>query len=161
MRNARGEKMALPISRFETPVNGSGKSTVRQDGKRESKRNPFPGEHFFMVPLALYDSGLSRWMKPSQLIRYITLLRVANYHSSTEVQIGLRYLSEMDGVSLRAARDAHIKLQEYGLIRIAKTNPFTYTLISPAYWEKNFGNIKPRFKRAASLKVQSEWVPVL
>jgi hypothetical protein len=122
------------------------------------RRNPFPGETFFMVPTALYDSGLSRWMRPSQLIRYVTLLRVANYRSTTEISISLRSLEELDGVSTRAARDAHIKLQEYGLIRVAKTNPFTYTLISPAFWEQNFGNIKPKFKRDHSLKVQLEWV---
>jgi hypothetical protein len=124
-----------------------------------SRRNPFPGESFFMVPIALYASGLSRWMKPSQFIRYVTLLRVANYRSSTEYSIDLRSLAELDGVSTRAARDAHIKLQEFGLIRIAKTNPFTYTLVSPAFWEQNFGNIKPKFKRDHSLKVRLEWVP--
>lgn len=127
---------------------------MRCAGKRQSKRNPFPGEPFFMVPVALYDSGMSRWMKPSQFIRYITLLRLANYRSNTEVQIGFRDLMEMDGVSLRAARDAHIKLQEYGLILIARTNPFTYTVISPLYWSKKFGNIKPRFKGPASIQVE-------
>ena len=123
-----------------------------------STRNPFPGEHFFMVPIALYDSGLVRRMRPSQVIRYVTLLRLANYRSTPEISIGLRSLQQMDGVSTRAARDAHTKLQECGLIRIAKTNPYTYTLVSPAYWEENFGRIRPRFRRASSLKVEPDWV---
>ena len=111
-----------------------------------------------MVPIALYDSGLVRRMRPSQVIRYVTLLRLANYRSTSEISIGLRSLQQMDGVSARAARDAHTKLQEYGLIRIAKTNPYTYTLVSPAYWEENFGRIRPRFRRASSLKVEPDWV---
>jgi hypothetical protein len=111
-----------------------------------------------MVPIALYESGLGRWMRPSQFIRYVTLLRVANYRSSTQISIDMKSLGELDGVSTRAARDAHTKLQEYGLIRVAKTNPFTYTLVSPAFWEKNFGSIKPTFKRGNSLKVEPEWV---
>jgi hypothetical protein len=127
-------------------------------GRPPSRRNPFPGESFFMVPIALYDSGLSRWMRPSQLIRYVTLLRVANYRSSTQISIDMQSLKVLDGVSTRAARDAHIKLQEYGLIRVAKTNPFTYTLVSPSFWEKDFGSIKPTFKRGHSLKVEPEWI---
>ena len=119
-----------------------------------STRNPFPGEHFFMVPLALYDSGLVRRMRPSQVIRYVTLLRLANYRSTSEISIGLRSLQQMDGVSTRAARDAHIKLQDYGLIRVAKANPFTYALISPAYWEEDVSRIRPRFRRDRSLKVE-------
>lgn len=127
-------------------------------GPRPSRRNPFPGESFFMVPIALYESGLSRWMRPSQFIRYVTLLRVANYRSTVQITIDLRSLEELDGVSTRSARDAHTKLQEYGLIRIAKTHPFTYTLQSPEFWERNFGNMKPTFKRGHSLKVVSEWI---
>lgn len=99
-------------------------------------------------------------MKPSQFIRYVTLLRVANYRSSTEISINMRSLKELDGVSTRAARDAHIKLQEYGLIRVAKTNPFTYTLIPPAFWGKNSGNLRPTFKKGRSLRVEQEWIPV-
>jgi hypothetical protein len=97
-------------------------------------------------------------MKPSQFIRYVTLLRVANYSSSTEVSIDRRSLCKLDGISTRAARDAHIRLQEYGLIRIAKTSPFTYTLVSPAYWENNFGNVKPTFKKGRALRVEEEWL---
>jgi hypothetical protein len=126
-------------------------------GRPPSRRNPFPGESFFMVPIALYESGFSRWMRPSQFIRYVTLLRVANYYSTIEISMDLRSLERLDGVSTRAARDAHIKLQEYGLIRIARKNPFTYTLISPAFWAETFGGVKPIFKRGRSLHVQTEW----
>ncbi len=135
-----------------------GHSASATRGRPRSKRNPFPDEHFFTVPIALYDSGLVHRMRPSQVIRYVTLLRLANYLSTPEISIDLRSLEQMDGVSTRAARDAHIKLQEYGLIRVAKANPFTYTLISPAYWEENFGGIKPTFRRYRSLKVERDWV---
>jgi hypothetical protein len=111
-----------------------------------------------MVPIALYDSGLVHQMRPSQVIRYLTLLRLANYLSTPEISINLRSLEQMDGVSTRAARDAHIKLQEYGLIRVAKANPFTYALISPAYWEEDVSRIRPRFRRDRSLKVELDWV---
>jgi hypothetical protein len=111
-----------------------------------------------MVPIALYDSGLVHQMRPSQVIRYLTLLRLANYLSTPEISINLQSLEQMDGVSTRAARDAHIKLQEYGLIRVAKANPFTYALISPAYWEEDVSRIRPRFRRDRSLKVELDWV---
>ena len=135
-----------------------GHSASSTPGRPRSKRNPFPDEPFFMVPIALYDSGLVHQMRPSQVIRYLTLLRLANYLSTPEISINLRSLEQMDGVSTRAARDAHIKLQEYGLIRVAKANPFTYALISPAYWEEDVSRIRPKFRRDRSLKVERDWV---
>jgi hypothetical protein len=109
-----------------------------------------------MVPIALFDTGLAYLMLPSQFKRYITLLRVANYRSEIRVSMPLSSLEEMDGVSSRAARDAHIKLQEFGLIGIQKTNPFTYTLFPPSNWS-DFGNIRPTFKRGRSVVVKREW----
>ena len=126
-------------------------------GRPPSRRNPFPGEHFFMVPIALYDSGLARLMRPSQIIRYVTLLRVANYKSEVRVSVDLQSLEKLDGVSSRAARDAHIKLQEFGLIGVEKTNPFTYTLFPPSTWP-DFGKVKPIFGRGRSLKIERGWV---
>src|SRR6185312_4102955 len=76
--------------------------TFETNKRQFSKRNPFPGEHFFMVPIALYSSGLSSRMKPSLLARYLTFLRLANYYSSCEFSIDLKSLEELDGVSTRA-----------------------------------------------------------
>jgi len=111
-----------------------------------------------MVPIALYETGLSARMSHSQLIRYVTLLRIANYRCTVQFPIDLGSLERLDGISKRAGRDAHTKLQEYGLIRIAKTNPYTYALISPAYWEEDVSRIRPRFRRDRSLKVELDWV---
>jgi hypothetical protein len=97
-------------------------------------------------------------MRQSELIRYVTLLRLGNYRSTRQIEIDLGSLERLDGISKRAGRDAHIKLQEYGLIRIAKTNPHTYTLISPADWDESFGSIRPTFRRDRSLKVELDWV---
>ena len=123
-----------------------------------SKRNPFPGETFFMVPTALYETGLARLMRPSQFKRYITLLRVANYNYNEPIPISFSSLERLDSVSKRAARDAHIKLQEFGLILVEKTNPFTYRLIHPNAWE-NIGPIRPILRKARALQVQAEWRP--
>jgi len=147
----------IPEARKTDPLSYSGGGSKAASGRPPSRRNPFPGEPFFMVPIALYGSGLARLMRPSQLIRYLTLLRVANYYSTIQFSIGFRSLEELDGISLRAARDANIKLQEYGLIRVAKTHPFTYTLTSPSFWE-DFGSMRPIFKRDHSIRVQREWI---
>ena len=127
-----------------------------RSGRSASRRNPFPGESFFMVPIALYERGFARLMRPSHFIRYVTLCRLANYCYSAPVKMNFRSLEELDGISPRAARDATNKLEEYGLICVAKTRPFTYTLNSPAYW-KDFGGLKPVFRQDRSLSVQCEW----
>jgi len=127
-----------------------------KSGRFPSRRNPFPGEPFFIVPIALYDQGLVRLLRPSGVLRYFTLCRLANYCYSAPVKMNFRSLEELDGISLRAARDATNKLEEYGLICVAKTRPFTYTLNSPAHW-KEFGRMKPSFKQDRSLTVRREW----
>lgn len=121
------------------------------------RKNPFPGAPFFIVPTALYDAGLAPLMRPSQIIRYITLLRTANYNYYRPTQIGFSDLERLDGISKRAARDAHIKLAEYGLILVEKTNPFTYRLVDPRDWHF-VGPVKTTFKRGRSLTVFREWV---
>ena len=127
-----------------------------KSGRFPSRRNPFPGEPFFIVPIALYDQGLVRLLHPSGVLRYFTLCRLANYCYSAPVKMNFRSLEELDGISPRAARDINIKLEELGLICVAKTRPFTYILNSPAYW-KDFGRMKPTFKQDRSLTVRREW----
>jgi hypothetical protein len=60
-----------------------------------------------MIPLALSDYGLAYVMKPSKIIRYITLLRVANYRSTVEIPLSLQSLTQMDDIAPRTAYLAH------------------------------------------------------
>jgi hypothetical protein len=124
--------------------------------KKQSKRIPFPGETFFAVPTALYDRGLIPNMRPCEVTRYFTLLRFANYRCNREFSATFEDLKRLDGISERAARDAHIKLKERGLIQVNRdTLPFTYTLVSPSSWP-NFGPIQPRIK-PVKFSVKNEW----
>jgi hypothetical protein len=102
---------------------------------RKRARNPFPGEYFFVVPIMLYDCGLVRAMGPSEVVRYMTLLRIANFRYGEKVfQITEADLRHRDGIAERTARRIHAKLQERGLIQIVNTKPFTYSLIHPLDW---------------------------
>jgi|SRR5215831_21045740 len=129
-----------------------GGSLPGSQSRRERRRNIFDA-HFFTVPIALFDMGIARGMKPSHFIRYVTLCRVANWSSSEEISIALRNLEELDGVAPRTARQAHGKLQEFGMIRITKTKPFTYRLVtSPELWEQ-CSWIKPSLTCSFALRV--------
>lgn len=139
-----------------TSQNYGARKTDTATARPPLRRNPFPGESFFIVPIALYETGLARLMRPSQFIRYITLLRVSNYNYNEPISISFSSLERLDSVSKRAARDAHTKLKEYGLILIEKTNPFTYRLVYPNAWEQ-IGPIRPVFKKGNVLQVQPEW----
>ena len=130
---------------------------------QKSKRgHPFPGDHFFTVPLRLYESGFAAHLTGSQFKRYITLLRFANYnYGSTKFQADLKDLEEMDGVSPRSALEVHTKLQEFSLIQIDKrTRPFTYTLWEPSLWEPPQTLKVRQFKRTDRIRVKTEFRPV-
>ena len=145
---------------FDTDSAPEGASTFRTAKsypRTQSKRNPFPGEPFFIVPIALYETGLVRHMKPSEFIRYITLLRIANYRSSVEIQVDLDSLSEIDGIAPRTAWLVHRKLQERGLIFLGKTKPRTYRVIPASQWPDYSGGMKPRFKSTVALKIAREF----
>jgi hypothetical protein len=124
--------------------------------RSKNKQNPFPGEPFFIVPLALYDNGLAYVMRPSEIIRYITLLRVANYRSSVEIPLSLERLAEMDGIAPRTAWLAHRKLQERGLISITKTKPHIYRVFPASQWPDDL-RMKPRFKNTGLIKITREF----
>jgi hypothetical protein len=129
---------------------------VKPADKSKNKRNPFPGEPFFMVPIALYDYGLVRQMKPSEVIRYMTLLRIANYRSSVDIHVSLESLAEMDGIAPRTAWLAHRKLQERGLIGISKIKPHIYRVLPASQWPDDL-RMKPRFKSIGPLKITREF----
>jgi hypothetical protein len=125
---------------------------------RKSLRNPFPDRvGFFMVPLAVYDTGLVAQMKPSEALRYVTLCRVTNYNYTKPIRMSLEKLGHLDGVSERAAWYIHRRLQEWGLILIEKTSPFTYRLVvQPEDWHLDrFPLLKPRLVRRAGLSVET------
>lgn len=124
---------------------------------RSYYRNPFPDAHFFIVPLRLYESGLAARMSGSEFKRYVSLLRLANYsYGSREVQVDLKSLETLDGVSPRRAWFVHLKLEERGLIQVKKTRPATYELVHPDCWPECTGE-QPRLQRVnSSLRVENE-----
>ena len=125
--------------------------------RRHNSRNPFPEDHFFFVPLALHDTGLARQMGHGEFKRYVTLLRLANYHyGKCRIQTSLESLWEADGVSVRAAWYVHRKLQERGLIHIEKTKPFAYHLVPPGLWQ-DLGPMQPKIQPANTLKIERTW----
>jgi hypothetical protein len=102
-------------------------------GRRQ--RNPFPDEHFFPVPLRLFKGGLVAAMSGSEVKRYLTLLRLANYeYGSRKIKRDLKELGELDGVSNRRAWQVNRKLQERGLVVVEDTKPITYHLVAPDAW---------------------------
>lgn len=104
--------------------------------RNKPKRNPFPDEPFFFVPIPLYESGLARTMSGTQFKRYVTLLRLANYdYGNPSVRLSMKQLEELDGVSGRAAYEARGNLEEWGMIVCDRTRPITYRLCPPGSWK--------------------------
>jgi hypothetical protein len=103
-------------------------------------RNPFPDEPFYCVPIKLHECGLARELTGSEFKRYITLLRLANYHKRKHFRVTLTRLRELDGVSPRRAHEVHPKLQKRGLILVERnTNPYTYVVLLPSEWRDGIG----------------------
>jgi hypothetical protein len=129
-----------------------------QAGERPPKkwrsRKPLGDTPYFAFPYQLYDTGLARHLQKSAIVRYGTLLRVGNYHYGSDmIAADLRELEKLDGIAPRTAREINIRLQEYGMIQILKTRPFTYMLLRPGSWKppKSHG---PRIVQAKPLKVR-------
>jgi len=118
-----------------------------QNEKPKSKRNPFPDEPFYVVPIKLLDCGLARDLTSGDFKRYSTFLRLANYYQKTEFQATLRGLERLDGISARAAFDTHARLQEHKMIIVERyTNPYTYALLLPSEWQSRNGVPYPASK---------------
>ena len=125
---------------------------------RKSLRNPFPsGVGFFFVPLAIYETGLVSQLKPSEALRYFTLCRVTNYNYTKPIRMSLEKLRQLDGLSERVSWDIHRRLQEWGLILIEKTCPFTYRLVvQPEDWHLDrFPLLQTKLVRRAGISVET------
>jgi hypothetical protein len=131
---------------------------MERANKATRDRNVFPEEHFFTVPLKLYDSGLAARLSGSQFKRYLTFLRLANYNYSPEkIKVDLKELEDLDGVSARSGFEVHTKLQELGVLTVDKsTRPFGYTLWKPCIW--NLPDLKVRqFHRTDRIRIKTEF----
>jgi hypothetical protein len=155
-----GAKTEIELGDIWPPGNGrmvaaQVQTQRRSLGRTGRKRNVFSEfASWFAVPTALYHSGLMRKLSPCARVRYITFCRLANYRSSYEISCTLRELETMDSVSPRAARHAHCKLEEYGLIHVSNTKPITYRVEpNPANWKVNF-QVKPALKNRSRLTVE-------
>ena len=121
--------------------------------KRFIPRKPLGDTPYFSVAIALYETGLARSLRPAEFKRYCTLLRVGNYHYGSDTVVSdLKELRKLDGLSERANWLINRKLEEYGLIQVLPTRPFTYLLRRPESWRppKNYG---PKIVQASPLKV--------
>jgi hypothetical protein len=110
-------------------------------------RNPFQCEPFFPVPIKLLECGLARLLTNAQFKRYITFLRLANYHKRNHFRATLPELERLDGISPRRAHEVHPRLEEYGMILVERnTNPYTYVVLLPSEWRDENGQHYPSSK---------------
>ncbi len=124
--------------------------TVRRNG---ASRYPFPGTAWFKVPIRFFDGGYASRLTPSQIARYFTLIRIANFEYGKEiVQISARELAILDGIAPRTARGVYTKLRELGLLRKSAENPHAILLVHPWQWPALDGE-KPLLKRNESGKL--------
>jgi len=108
--------------------------------KPKSKRNPFPDEPFYCVPIKLHDCGLARELTSADFKRYSTLLRLANYYQKNSFQATLEKLEALDGIAPRTAHDVHARLGEHKMLVVERqTNPYTYVVLLPSEWQSRNG----------------------
>jgi len=149
---------------LESPMGGIAVTTKLEcqaprtcSAKSKSKRIPFPDSVFLAVPIALVDEGLLREMGGSELKRYLTLLRLANWqYGKNEIKASEEELEKMDRVAPRTSKNIKGWLEGRGLVQIRKTRPTTYVLISPEFWQPSERG-KPRIRQVNPLQV--EFVP--
>jgi hypothetical protein len=87
-------------------------------------------DSWFGVHPCLIRTGLLGRMKPSEVLLYLFLMERSERLCTRVIRAKD---CEMGGVSPRAARDARIKLQEYGLIQCSRGtgNVYIYTICDP------------------------------
>jgi hypothetical protein len=98
-------------------------------------------------------------MKPTEIVRYHTLLRLGNYDFGHDIiRADLRELEKLDGISVRTGRTVNTRLGEYGLVKVLKTHPRTYILLRPKSWKppKSHG---PRIAQKDPLIVREHDLP--
>jgi hypothetical protein len=127
------------------------------DGRRQGKWRPrksLGDTPFYAAPLAIYDVGLAKYMKPTDFKRYQTLLRLGNYnYGSNVVRADLRELEKLDGIAPRTGREINIRLAGYGLVQVLKTHPRSYVLLRPDSWKPPKSHA-PRITQGNPLKVK-------
>lgn len=143
---------SVPAQPHHGSPSGTGQANPA-NRKRFTPRKPLGDTPYFSVPIALYETGLAHCLRPAEFKRYCTLLRVGNYHyGASRLVADLRELRKLDGLSERASWRINRKLQEYGLIQVLRSRPFTYLLRRPEFWRppRNYG---PKITQASPLKV--------
>jgi hypothetical protein len=152
-RNGRSHTMqSVPAQPQYASPSGTGQANPA-NRKRFTPRKPLGDTPYFSVPIALYETGLARCLRPAEFKRYCTLLRVGNYHfGASTLTADLRELRKLDRISERASWLINRRLEEYGLIQILRTRPFTYLLRRPESWRPP-GNYGPKITQASPLKV--------
>src|SRR5262249_18455774 len=90
-------------------------------------------QKFFSVPQSVLPSGTSAKLKPTAQRLYICLLHESERCCTRVLKRTDEQLSRLSGNSTRAFRDARIKLQECGLIRVARGlgNVYVYVICDP------------------------------
>jgi hypothetical protein len=141
------------LAQPQSGASSGGGQTVSGDRRRFRPRKPLGDTHYFSVPIAPYETGLARCLRPAEFKRYCTLLRVGNYYCGSDTVVSdLRELRKLDGLSERARWRINRKLEEYGLIQVLSGRPLTYLLRRPEVWRppRNYG---PKITQASPLKV--------
>jgi hypothetical protein len=126
-------------------------------GKR--RRRGFEGM-WFSVRSELFDSGLAAQLRPTWIVRYLTLLRLSNFEFGARViTASLSELAKLDGVSPRAAFecDRHLYQDGFNLLRIQNLNAGgrrVYQLVDPKDWKVS-GLLRPEILATNPLKLKA------
>jgi hypothetical protein len=88
---------------------------------------------FFGVPQEIIRNGLFARMKPGEVNLYVYLAHESERYSSRRIKRTDAQITEGAGVASRTLCNARKKLQEYGLIQVAKAdgNKYIYTFCDP------------------------------
>ena len=103
-------------------------------------------------------------MRPSWVVRYLTLLRLSNYQfGARAITASLSELAKLDGVSPRAAFecDRHLYQDGFNLLRIQNLNGGgcrVYQLVDPKDWRVS-GLLKPKILATNPLKLKPQNQP--
>jgi len=103
-------------------------------------------------------------LRPSWVVRYLTLLRLSNYQfGARAITASLSELAKLDGVSPRAAFecDRHLYQDGFNLLRIQNLNGGgcrVYQLVDPKDWRVS-GLLKPKILATNPLKLKPQNQP--
>ncbi|HEV3276065.1 MAG TPA: hypothetical protein VG860_04555 [Terriglobia bacterium] len=129
-----------PTSVSQRPLNASDAfaSNAASGGplpRPRRSRYPLRDSVYFSIPTELFDTGMIRNLKPTELLRYLNLLRISNFgYGCRQISASMAELEQLDGVSERAGRNAATGLDERGLVELIRGRPYSYFLLSPPSW---------------------------